>query len=687
MAALAVVVVALAPPAASARQPANDRPPASRGRLLDVPFLPQREELCGGAAASMVLRYWGAQSFPDDFASLVEPRAEGIRTDALVTAITARGWQASPTRSTGDSDAAWIQQHIAEGRPVIALIAAGPSRFHYVVVVAHTSHRVVLHDPAVGPWRVWSPSEFDQAWAASGRWALLVTPKTSEPDGAEASVARADGAPPRFDAAPAAAAPDACRALVEAMVAEAQSGELAAAATGLDRATRVCPGSAAAWRELAGVRFRQSQWRAAADAATHAADLDPSEPSAWDLLATSQYLDGQTMAALRSWNRIARPIVAGIDAGGMRRTRPPVIVERLGLAPQATLTAGAFLRASRRLDDLPSARATTLRYQPLGDGRASLTATVVERTSAPWRPASLVTTAVHAAIHRELRTAIASPTGSGELWSAGWRWWSPRPRVTFAVTALPPGRPWLVAIDGLWERATYDVGATRVRQRRHRSAVHLEDWATGLVRWRAGAALDRWDAAAFASVDGGLEVRSPGERVAAIAQAAIWRPTTRGAGFPRAEVAVHARTAARPEPMAWRAAAGAAWVGDGAPLDLWEGAGLGLARAPLLRAHPLLTDGVVTGDVFGRTLVFASAEHERRLYTRGGVLLGAVVFLDAAHAARRARPGDAWHADAGAGLRLHLPGGMGALRLDWGRGLRDGRHAISAGWVQAFLSR
>ncbi|PYQ47998.1 MAG: hypothetical protein DMF78_22320, partial [Acidobacteria bacterium] len=27
--------------------------------VLDVPFLAQTESLCGGAAASMVLRYWG----------------------------------------------------------------------------------------------------------------------------------------------------------------------------------------------------------------------------------------------------------------------------------------------------------------------------------------------------------------------------------------------------------------------------------------------------------------------------------------------------------------------------------------------------------------------------------------------------------------------------------------------------
>ena len=40
---------------------------------LSVPFLPQTEALCGGAAAAMVLRYWGeAHASVDEFAKLVE---------------------------------------------------------------------------------------------------------------------------------------------------------------------------------------------------------------------------------------------------------------------------------------------------------------------------------------------------------------------------------------------------------------------------------------------------------------------------------------------------------------------------------------------------------------------------------------------------------------------------------------
>jgi hypothetical protein len=57
---------------------------ASAAGLLDVPFVSQSERLCGGAAAAMVLRYWGERGVTaEDFAGLVDNDAGGIRQSAL----------------------------------------------------------------------------------------------------------------------------------------------------------------------------------------------------------------------------------------------------------------------------------------------------------------------------------------------------------------------------------------------------------------------------------------------------------------------------------------------------------------------------------------------------------------------------------------------------------------------------
>jgi hypothetical protein len=53
--------------------------PAGSGTILEVPYLPQTEALCGGAAAAMLFRYWGDRHADvQQFAPLVDRRAGGI---------------------------------------------------------------------------------------------------------------------------------------------------------------------------------------------------------------------------------------------------------------------------------------------------------------------------------------------------------------------------------------------------------------------------------------------------------------------------------------------------------------------------------------------------------------------------------------------------------------------------------
>ena len=119
-----------------------------------------------------------------------------------------------------------------------------------------------------------------------------------------------------------------------------------------------------------------------------------------------------------------------------------------------------------------------------------------------------------------------------------------------------------------------------------------------------------------------------------------------------------------------------------APLALWQGAGTGQGRAGLLRAHPLLTDGVLTGPVFGRELVRGSLEYVRPVKrTRAGGL-SIAGFVDAARAWHRLNGLDPspLYVDAGIGLRVRGPGPGGAIRVDVAHGLRGGGTTLSASW-------
>src|SRR5438270_9282685 len=83
---------------------------------IDVPFVPQGEDLCGGAAAAMVLRYWGARGvYAEAFSPLVDRSAGGIRTASLVSDLRGRGWTA--VDSSGDMPS--LGRELARRRPVI----------------------------------------------------------------------------------------------------------------------------------------------------------------------------------------------------------------------------------------------------------------------------------------------------------------------------------------------------------------------------------------------------------------------------------------------------------------------------------------------------------------------------------------------------------------------------------------
>src|SRR5215218_9054335 len=99
--------------------------------ILDVPYVLQSEELCGGAAVAMVMRYWGATGiYAESFASLVDKQAGGIKGDDLLSSLHDRGWNAV---SFG-GDAALVQRTLQHRQPPIALIEDRPGRFHYVVI-------------------------------------------------------------------------------------------------------------------------------------------------------------------------------------------------------------------------------------------------------------------------------------------------------------------------------------------------------------------------------------------------------------------------------------------------------------------------------------------------------------------------------------------------------------------------
>lgn len=641
---------------------------------IDVPYLPQTDALCGGAAAAMVFRYWGdAHADVQEFAALVDRRAGGIANDVLTDAVDARGWRTG--RIGGSIEALAARVH--DGQPVIVLLPDRGDRYHYVVVIGTSADEVVVHDPAWGPSRAMPSTDFARAWQASGFWSLLILPP---------AMSTGQAAPLLEPAAPAAA--DACDARLNRALDEIRQRGFDHADALLNDVHAQCPSAAGPLRELGGVRFAQHRWRDAAELARDALRRDPHDSYALDVLGSSLFMLDDGVGALRAWNQIGKPRVNRVRIEGLHRTRYQTVAEVMAIQPNMLLTAELFDRARRRLGDLPDHATTRLAVRPESDGFATVDVVVVELATVPHGVVEWAGAAARTAANREIDLSVPGLSGQGDVWSAGWRWWGNRPAVSVGFAAPRVRRlPGVWRFEGSWQSDTYDgAQASRIVESRTHGGLTVSDWLSGSVRYAVSAGLDAWTGGRkAASIGGTLEHLAFNDRLSMSIDATQWAPMTGGPAFRSVGARAIAKSSNDTRGWVARAALGLEGVSDAAPFALWPGAGEGQVRAPLLRAHPLLADGVVdlTGSsAFGRTLAFGSAEAQRWLERPSLVRLGLAAFADVARASRQAAAGRTpVQVDLGAGLRIKIPGTPGVLRADVAHGLRDGARALTFGWL------
>lgn len=626
--------------------------------LIDTPFVAQTESLCGGAALTMVMRYWGdTRVNAEDFAPLIDASSHGIPTASLLDAARARGWIA--TVIAPDQ----LAESIEHTRPVVALVAVGANTFHYVVIVGVTKDRIVLHDPARAPYQIMSRKDFESASRQAGRWMAVVLPA---------------------NAAPKVAGPVECDTLVASAIEAAKAGDTPRAARLLDAATFRCPDDPAPWRERAGLAFAAREYADASRLAARALTLDPGDDYTRTLVATSRYLAEKPASALDAWQGLR---VNHVEITGADLTPQSLILSRLGVAPGDTLTTNGLSLASHRLDDLPALSSATVRFAPSGDTRADVTVVVDDRPRAPAGALYWGIVGARAAIARDLPLTFASLFGAGDRLDVLWRFQPRREHVGAALSVpAPRGLPGNIELFGLWERQTFAdrLTATTSEERRRRGGFALSDWATGWLKWRAGAAIDRVDDRRSIALAASADVRLAADRVSLGVAHEHWLGNGGAGAFARDEFRVAFRSSADASRARLVAAGSVTDVGTPAPRALWPGADANFSREGTLRAHPLIDDGVVTAATFGRRLGALTLSYEHPLKTLPAASIAGAAFVDVA---------EAWHAenglpstalvDLGVGLRIRARR-AGSIRLDLAVGATDGRVRVSAGFMPAW---
>jgi hypothetical protein len=706
--------------------------PAPQVPVLAVPYLPQTEALCGGAAAAMVFRYWGDRHADvQQFARLVDRRAGGIPDTVLVAAIEAGGWRTERIEGTIDA----LGTRLERGQPVILLLEDRPSRYHFVVAVGADAGQVTVHDPTWGPARRYTHGALVEQWKRSGYWGLVVEPgsagvtpttvpeadRTRRRDGSPGdAVARsfsstphpASGAASSRDSTEAAAA---CQRAMDEAVAAVGIRGLDAADEALGTARAQCPRSSRPVSELAGVRFAQHRFAEASALAGQAVTLDPTDEYAWNVLASSRFVQDDVEGAVQAWNAIGRPMLDSVVIEGLTRTRYAAFAQMLPLEPNTLVTSGDLALTARRVSELPDITGSRVSLTPDDDGWATVRVGVVERRLRPRGAAAWALAAARTAAERELRVGVPGWNGEGEAWSGSWRWWQDRPRVAVALAApaaSPAGGVWRV--NGSWMAQRYrlpdrptdtgtDAGSSLPgeprREARLYGGISRSNWVSPNLRYDLSAGLGAWDRERRAVAIGGeLDRRFARDHVQLAGSVRSWWAI----GDVTAEdgdAEGHFRTASAratlrlpDEDRVWsgHASVGVAVASVRAPLSEWPAPGDADAQSPLLRAHGLTRRGIVDSPAFGRRLAFTSVEGRRWLPQPALIRVGIAAFMDAARARKGTMPSVGDRAsggddgpllvDVGVGLRISWPGRNAVLRVDYGRGLRDGANAVSIGW-------
>lgn len=144
-------------------------------KLLDVPFVKQKDNFCGPASLSSVLEYYGVKKSQEEIAKAVyDPKLKGALITDLQNYAQSLGFKTQ--LFTGSLQE--VKGYINKGFPVILLIDNGflwVSVPHYVVVIGYDESRFYAHT-GYEEKRAFSYSELDKKWAKMGRVGLVVYP-------------------------------------------------------------------------------------------------------------------------------------------------------------------------------------------------------------------------------------------------------------------------------------------------------------------------------------------------------------------------------------------------------------------------------------------------------------------------------------------------------------------------------
>jgi len=461
--------------------------------------------------------------------------------------------------------------------------------------------------------------------------------------------------------------------------------------------------------ELAGVAFKQKLYPEAARYLHRALELAPNDSYANDFLGTVYFLQENTDAALKYWNRIGKPQIAEISTEPTPQLDPVLLDRAFAFSPASTLQLADLRTTEARIDALGIFPRYHFDLQAREDSKFSLLFRNQEKNGwgrnkweglillfrgLPWQS---IDPEFYNLRHRAINLVSM------------WRWDAEKRRLTAALSAplgSEPGREYGVGLDLRSEnwniRNSFSGPAPllgSLNLRREAIGAQFASVVSGRWNWSAGGELSHRD---FRSVIPGVALSqnllARGYQLKQLAQvgAEIWnlpekRITLKGSLSSEAgriwSQPGHAFIKLQPwlrfhwfplsqgddYEIQHRVRAGKT-VGD-VPFDELFMLGLDGDSDLWMRGHIATRDGRKGSGPIGRSYFLSNWEADKNVYRKGLLNLKVGPFVDAGKVTD-SLPGlgsHKWLWDAGAQVKVRLLG-FGVV-LSYGKDLRSGNNA------------
>lgn len=492
-------------------------------------------------------------------------------------------------------------------------------------------------------------------------------------------------------------------------VALAQLGRWDEARTVLLAGQRLQPDDARFPVELGGIAFKQKHFAESAKWLRRGMRLNPTDSYTADFLGTIYFLQGNIEAALRYWNRIAKPHIANTRVEPGLRVDPVLLDRAFTFAPAGTLLLSDLLTTRARVRGLGIFSAPNIRLDARDDGTFDTTFTAVERNGFGGSKLQALLTTFRGIGYQTIFPGYFNLARSAINIESLVRWDAQKRRLATSLSGplrRDPRRRYRLGLDlrdENWDlRRSFQEPALRIgafKLRRNAASADVSSFRSGGWSWSTGGELSHRD---YRDVSAGpqlpRDVLLTGYQLkqAARLDRELWRVPERrfesSVSISSEAATIWASPARSHERL--QISLAARWfpkmVGDDYTIQQQIRAGRIFGRVPFdelfmlglerdndlwMRAHIGARDGLKGSAPLGRRYYLSNWEIDKNIYSAGFLSVKLSPFLDVGWMDSSLGLGTRkWCWDTGVQVKFRVLG-VG-LALIYGKDLRSGKNSL-----------